>query len=105
MAMGMPYDLYWYGDVRVTNQYYRAYKIRQKQKNEEAWLFGVYVYKAVETVAYNIMRGRNDKPREYPSEPIDSKRTAKADMTVDQQRVFARAYMMQMMEAGKGWGK
>jgi hypothetical protein len=71
MAIGMTYEEYWYGDVLKARAFWEADQERQKRENEKAWLYGVYVCKALEATVGNIGKKRGDTLNEYPQEPID----------------------------------
>lgn len=47
MAIGMSRDEFWNGDVEAVRDYRKAHHLRNKLKNEELWLLGGYVYKAI----------------------------------------------------------
>lgn len=47
MAMGMSYDMFWYGDVCAAKAYKQAFEIKQELENQRLWLQGMYVYDAV----------------------------------------------------------
>ena len=51
--------------------YREAHKIRQRQKNEFAWLQGLYVYSAVGAVMANALGKKGAKKAEYIKEPVD----------------------------------
>lgn len=70
MALGMTYDDYWYGDVFKARAFLQADIERQKRTNETAWLFGAYVYNALNATVGNLFMDKNDEPNRYPSEPI-----------------------------------
>ena len=72
MAIGMSYDQFWYGNCWVANAYLRSYEIRRKQKNEELWLQGVYIYEALCDVSpvLHAFAKKGTKPRPYPKEPF-----------------------------------
>ena len=111
MAIGMTYDQYWYGDVHMARAFYKADRLRQKRMNDEAWLYGAYVARAVEATICNAFRGKGDPPAKYPEEPIWDASWDKDIAEFDAARreeneaVFAEAYMTNMMLAGKNWGK
>lgn len=70
--MGIPYDLYWTGDVGEINYYIEAYRIAKKQELERddrvAWLNGSYTFQALILSLQRLdKRGRKDK---YPSKPM-----------------------------------
>lgn len=109
MAIGMPYEEYWYGDTYAIRYYYRAHRLRQEMQNEQAWINGLYTLKALEATVGNLMKKKTDKAIEYPSQPFDfrpkKQEQKKPEQSEDQDAVFARAYMLQMMAVGKNWGK
>lgn len=112
MAIGMTYEQYWYGDTHMARAFYKADKIRQKRMNDEAWLYGAYVARALDATICNALRKKGDIPSEYPKEPIWDDAWDDEDEREDQKRereaqetVFAEAYMMNMMLAGKDWKK
>lgn len=78
MAIGMTYDEYWYGDVRMTGAFIEADKLRQKQKNTEMWLMGLYVYDAISRLA-PILNGfaKDPKAKDYPKMPYGEKEKKK----------------------------
>lgn len=70
LAIGMPYDLYWNGDCRLTESYRRADDIKKKQKNQALWLQGMYFYEAFCDAAPLLHAfSKKPKPLPYPSEP------------------------------------
>jgi len=71
LSIGMTYDQFWNDDVELVKYYREAYKMKQERMNEELWLQGLYIYKAVETVVYNgWCRGKSDKAETYLDKPI-----------------------------------
>lgn len=112
MAIGMTYDQYWYGDVHMARAFYKADRIRQKRMNDEAWLHGAYVVRALEATVGNALRSKGTPPFEYPKEPIwddswdaEEEREINRKEREEKEAVFAEAYMQNMMLAGKNWGK
>ncbi len=111
MAIGMTYDQYWYGDVHMARAFYKADKIRQKRMNDEAWLYGAYVVRALDATVCNAFRKSSDTPSEYPKEPIwdddwiEEEKEALREEREEREAVYAEAYMTNMMLAGKNWGK
>lgn len=109
MAIGMTYEQYWYGDPLMVRAFYKAEQLRQKSMNEEAWLNGVYVYRALDATVGNMMRKNGAEPAEYPKKPIEFAKKEeteeeKADRE-EQEAVYALAYMTNMVMAGKNWHK
>ena len=68
MAMGMTYEQFWDGDVRLVKAYREADAIRRRRKNEELWLEGVYMAEALSATVGNMFSKGNK--HQYPSEPI-----------------------------------
>jgi hypothetical protein len=74
LAIGMSFAEYWAGDSSLTRYYRKAYKIKQEQDNNIAWLQGLYFYDAISTALHNAMRGMNkSKPpaKDYAKQPYD----------------------------------
>ena len=110
MAIGMTYDEYWHGDPFMVRAFYKANKARKKMMNEQMWLNGIYTLRALEATVGNLMKKKTEKLNEYPEEPIafEQENTAPVEKTKqqkEQEATFAKAYMMQMMQVGKEWGK
>lgn len=97
----MTYEQYWYGDPLMVRAYYQANELRKQRVDAEAWLYGCYVLRAVGAVVGK----KGDKRTEYPESPLGSTPEKKElDLPPEQQAVFAKAYMKQMIRAGKNWG-
>ena len=62
---------YWEGDCLLTRYYRKAYKIKQEEINNNAWLQGVYVYDAISTALHNALKGKNTKSRSYAKQPYN----------------------------------
>ena len=110
MAMGMTYEQYWFGDPLMVRAFYKAEKIKHRLINEQAWLYGAYVYRALDATVGNMSRKKGATPAEYPKEPINLKGDAEEDDLTkqereDQEAVYAKAYMTNMVIAGKNWKK
>lgn len=80
--------------------------------NEEAWLHGAYVARALASTVGNMFIKDKSDAIEYPTEPIplfkdeadDEEQKQRTDRE-EQEILFAQAYMAQMMIAGENWGK
>lgn len=110
MAIGMTYEQYWYGDPLMVRAFYKAEQLRQKRVNEEAWLYGAYVHRALDATVGNIMRKSGTEPARYPEKPIPLEETveeteAEKEQREEQEEVYALAYMTNMVMAGKNWHK
>lgn len=95
LAIGMTYESYWLGDPTLTRFYRQAYKIKQDEINNNAWLQGLYIYDAVSTALHNALRGKNSKARDYAKEPYRFNNREKTDaekareVEIEQQKAAA----------------
>lgn len=71
LSIGMTADEFWCAPPLLAKAYREAHKLRQRQRNEYAWLQGLYIYSAVGTVISNAFSKRSAKKAEYIKEPID----------------------------------
>ena len=70
-AMGMSYDEFYNQDHELVIAYREAFKIKQKQINEQLWLQGLYVYHAFCDVAPLLIPfNKHPKAEPYLKEPI-----------------------------------
>lgn len=70
MSIGMTADEFWNASPFLATAYLEAHKLRQRQRNEYAWLQGLYIYNAVGAVVSSALGGKGKKP-EYMKEPVD----------------------------------
>lgn len=101
----MTYEQYWYDDPLMVRAFYKADQLRRERADTDAWLNGLYVKKAIESTIGNAFRAKGTQPEKYPGKPILTEERELKKQTEEQQKAFARLYMMQMVEAGKNWGK
>ncbi len=64
----MTYEQFWEDDPRLVIGYRKAYDIKRRQMNEQLWLQGIYVAKALASTVGNMFSKGNK--HEYPSEPL-----------------------------------
>ena len=65
MSIGMTYNEYWYEDPNKVKYYREAHKLRNKSKNQELWLQGMYFI-------YSIQVALDSKHKaKYPEQPFD----------------------------------
>lgn len=82
LAIGMSYAEYWEGDSKLAQYYREAYRIKQDEINNNAWLQGMYIYDAVSTALHNALRGMGkSKPpvRDYAKQPYEFKNKVKTE--------------------------
>lgn len=72
MSIGMSYDDFWNGDVKMVKAYRKAYELREKRRNQELWLQGMYFYEALCDASplfrFSMKKGVI-KPEPYVKEP------------------------------------
>lgn len=68
MSIGMSYKEYWYGKPSMVVAYKRAYDYTRKKRNEEMWVQGMYIERAVTTaISSHFSKGKV----KYYEEPLD----------------------------------
>ncbi len=71
LAIGMPAEEYWCGDVFLTETYRRAHDLRRQRKSEEMWLQGLYNFRAFSTALSNLnFSGKPKRLNRYIDEPF-----------------------------------
>ena len=72
MSIGMTYDEFWNQDVRLVEVYRKAAELRDKRRNQELWLQGMYIYEALCDASplfrFSTKKG-SIKPEPYVKEP------------------------------------
>lgn len=74
MSYGMTYDEYWYGSPYRAKFYRKAKEIETKQRDEELWMQGVYIYEALCRVSpiLHAFSKSGTKPLPYVERPYTS---------------------------------
>ena len=105
----MTYEQYWYGDPLMVRAYYEAEQQRRQTRNEYAWLQGQYIFEAINSTVGNMMRDKSSAQAKYPVKPYDiaqkHETAEEKEAREEQEAVYAEAYMMNMVMAGKNWKK
>lgn len=109
----MTYDQYWHGNVWMARAFLQAENMRRSRQAEEtnrtAHLQGLYVYEAVGRLApiLHAFAKKGAKPMPYLKEPFDfnEETQEKKEEREKAEALRAEVYMMNMVRAGKGWGK
>ena len=72
MSIGMTYDEFWNQDVKLVEVYRKAMELREKRRNQELWLQGMYIYEALCDASplfrFSMKKGVV-KPEPYVKEP------------------------------------
>lgn len=72
MSIGMTYDEFWNQDVALVKMYRKANDLRDKRRNQELWLQGMYFYEALcdaSPLFRFTMKKGIVKPEPYAKEP------------------------------------
>ncbi len=72
MSIGMSYDEFWNQDVSKVKAYRKADELRNKNRNFEFWLQGMYFYEALcdASALFRFTMGKKTvKPEPYVKEP------------------------------------
>ena len=98
LAIGMSFAEYWEGDPLLAQYYRNAYRIKQEEINNNAWLQGMYVYDAVSTALHNALRGfskQKSPAKDYATQPYDFRNKVKTEaekakeVEVEQEKALA----------------
>lgn len=73
IAIGMPQNEFWNGDVTLVKAYRKAYEYKKQEWNVQAYLHGLYVYDALLRVSpiLQAFAKKGTKPMEYRDSPIE----------------------------------
>jgi hypothetical protein len=82
MVCGMSYAEYWECDPSLAQYYRKAYRIKQEEINNNAWLQGLYIYDAISTALHNTLRGfgkQKQPAKDYAKQPYDLNNKVKTE--------------------------
>ena len=108
LAIGMSSAEYWEGDPSLARYYRKAYRIKQDEINNNAWLQGVYIYDAVSTALHNALRGmgkQKSPAKDYAKQPyaLNNKVKTEAEKAkeVEIEQEKAAAWMENFVQMNK----
>lgn len=108
MSYGMSYDEFWHGDLYLTKFYRESYLIQVKQKDEELWMQGMYIYEALCKVSpiLHAFSKKGTKPLQYRTKPMseeikENKTEKEKDIQIKQERMKARIFFERWARATK----
>ena len=86
----------------LAHYYRKAEEMRQKRRNEELWLQGMYIYEALCDVSplLHAFARRGTKPAPYPDHPYsitNKEREAEKELMAKREREKAKQYMLGKM--------
>jgi hypothetical protein len=95
-------EQYWDGDPLLAKYYRQADELKQKRKNQEMWLQGMYIYEALCDVApiFHAFAKKGTKPTPYSDHPYSitaKEREDEKKLQEKRDREKARRYMEAQM--------
>lgn len=101
LSIGMTPYQFWEEDVELFNRYYGAEMIRQRKRNNEIWLQGLYIYNAIGCLAPILNMGSKDhKAKPYMSKPIPITEEEIEEHQLEKEKRFV-AFMDRLAKGGK----
>ena len=89
LSVGMNYEQYWHEDPALINCYIRAEEIKQRKRNNEMWLQGLYVYQAVGSLIHLANPfSKKHKAERYLKQPIPLTEEERNDIERDKYERF-----------------
>lgn len=90
MAIGVPYDVFWYGDYCSLKYYERVYLQKRKVANEEMWMQGMYDFIAHQTTLGNAFRGKGQSAQKYLEKPLEFFGKTEEEQKAEEERLKQR---------------
>ena len=108
MSFGMTYDEYWNDEAYKCKFYRECHKIKVKQKDEELWQQGMYIYEALCDVSpiLHAFSKNGTKPLPYSNKPYLAqydfdKKKEDEEKRIENERLIARLHFENWMRATK----
>ena len=104
MAIGMTYDEFWHGEIERWKYYREAHEIQRSILNQQAWLEGLYNYRAFSSVmgeaAYGFSGKKGRKPEGYIDSPYPITEREKAAAKRKREE-YTRAWFLKGQKDGE----
>lgn len=71
LSIGMSSAEYWDGDPSLPRYFRKAFEMRQKRENEQAWLNGLYVYDAMMSALTHLSPNKSSH-KNYAAKPYSA---------------------------------
>ena len=84
----MSHDEYWNQSPGLAEDYRKAWELKLQNDDNNAWLNGLYVYKAFSTVIINFFGGKRASTESYFEEPLG--RTRQKSVAEQRAEEFAK---------------
>ena len=72
LVYGITESEFWGMNPKRLKPYKEAYRLELKEKDENAWMQGIYFQQALLATIGNMFRGKNAKAFTYPDKPFSS---------------------------------
>lgn len=69
LSIGMTYEQFWYERADMALMYRKAHEIKNRQRNQELWIQGLYIVDALKTTVCNMFAKKSAEKFTYPTEP------------------------------------
>lgn len=104
MSYGMSYNEFWHGDAYIVMFYRKSHKLKLKERDENNWLMGMYVYDAIGKLApiLHPFSKKGTKPLPYAEQPflydklLEDVKTEEQKQQEEEQRVEAETLKAQI---------
>lgn len=90
MQMGMSWEQYWYGDVRMTASFIEAHRLKRREENERLWLQGMYFFDGMSRVLSNAFAKKGAKKLDYPDKPYPLFEKPKTQAEIERENEIER---------------
>ena len=101
LSIGMSYEQYWYEDPALINIYIKAEKHRQRKRNNEMWIQGLYIYNAVGGLIHLANPfSKEHRAKPYLKQPIALTKEEQEEQEQEKLERFIK-YMKQRAEVSK----
>jgi hypothetical protein len=100
MSIGVPYDLYWWGDYTMLKYFHEANKQRTENENYMMWVQGMYFNSALSSA----LSAFGKKKIKYLSKPIKITEKTNEEIAADREAVlksFVASLDLQAIRDGK----
>ena len=94
----MSYEEYWEKECTLVKSYREAYKLKQKQLNQSAWLQGMYFYEALCDVSpiLHAFAKNGTKPNKYSQKPYEfevAQTEEEKEIKIEKEQLKAQLWM------------
>lgn len=102
---GMTVEQFWEGDPELVIAYRRLQELKNKQKNQELWIQGLYNYRAL-NAALSMFGEKGSKRVKYFEKPIDLDEPPKPEEATEEEKIKARESVVAWLDDFKrNWTK